>query len=1559
MPSIRTERVPVRTFNLGLFGFDHLQLVFQHDDTPLGAIQDGWFVMEGLREAGPDGAALAVEGAQGDTTLSMANGGAEGAVLVERIGTPELRGSRQVPAIGGEGLAWATMAAFAGDIDSQAFPYIALSLPGSPVPTINSSSLASSLLYYIGVDISSYMPFGTRLAPGTTTLLGSSGNDDLTVTASFTTILGGEGSDTLRGSDDGRVDRLYGGKEDDSLEWSDGFNILHGGQPGLAYDEDGIDTVGYVGAGVVRIDANPYAVPHYRPDFIATRATGTDHLYSIERLEWDETTDHIVLGNGVTLTEEDLTLKLGLEDGAGSGDRIDFSGLEGDGLLVNAADFDLLFVSRAASEGGHGLWIEEAEWIVGSPGADRIYAAPLVHGIEGGAGADLLDARFALPFTGGAPQGYDIEIDGGAGDDTIVAGAGRTLAVGGAGADRFVLSSMTFGAELVEFVIADAGAEDRVYAPYDFFNLTFGDAEGSPLFPLLGAMAQEAGHASFADLPENLGPWLGGPPARSDFFAFEWQLEEDLLFGSDETAGVITFAGAILYNREGSDLLIHLFLGFPQEVTEPGSNELPWTHIVNTFLPGTEAIIRVTDFDEGDLGIVFHDPGEGVPIDIETDHGPYGAIHYPGWDAAVLAMTNGGAVAPALDPRPLAPDYDPEDQGPGDDETVVAGTGADDTIVLAAAADTTVEAGGGNDTVETGSGDDRLDGGAGVDTLTGGVGNDLYIVDSEGDTVVETEHGGTDEVRASVSFTLPEFVENLTLVGGGGESVSALAETSASGTGNALANRLVGNEASNTLAGLGGNDTLLGGMGSDALDGGNGSDGYVYIAGDGDDVIVDTGPAGDRDVLVLGGLAPADVSFHRLAGAPDDLVLTFAVGGRVLIRDFAAAPGTGIDAVTFDDGTVWERTSLEAFAAMAPVLDGDPPQAEDDFDLVAVGSSVVIPWEALTANDRDFDGDPLSIVEVANVSGGATVTIEPEISLRLLTPSGFAGLVTFDYRISDGAGGEAWATAEIAVVPGEPANTAPVAGDDAGFETTVGVPLEISAAELTANDQDADGHPLEIVSVQNGGHGTAALSGGVVLFTPEPGYSGPASFSYTVSDGRGGTATAAVSITIAAPAANVITGTNGGETLTGTPGADYIDGRGADDTLVGRGGDDIFRVAGERSGFGAYQGGAGFDRIQGSARNDVIAIATLAGIEAIDGGEGSDVVRLTAGDDRLSLANVEVTSIETIDAGAGNDTVIGSEGADRILGGPGDDRLSGLGGDDVFLVEGMGGFDVFRGGEGTDRIEGSAGDDVIGLADTSGHLAGIEIIDAGAGHDVIRLTGGNDRLDLTALSVTGVEVIEAGAGNDTVTGSAGADRIDGGSGNDRLTGGAGDDVFAVAGTDTGFDVMKGGEGTDRIQGSAGDDVIGLADVASNLSGIEIIDGGQGFDAIRLTEGNDRLDLSAIGVFGIEAIEAGAGDDRIVASAADDVISGGAGRDTFIFRPGFGHDVIADFETGDAANPDGDLIDVRALGYRNLAEILADATETAAGTLITADDGSTLTVANVALGQLEADDFRFA
>lgn len=162
----------------------------------------------------------------------------------------------------------------------------------------------------------------------------------------------------------------------------------------------------------------------------------------------------------------------------------------------------------------------------------------------------------------------------------------------------------------------------------------------------------------------------------------------------------------------------------------------------------------------------------------------------------------------------------------------------------------------GSDILKGLGGNDLLDGGTGDDTMYGGAGDDIYIVDSVNDKVIELTGEGIDLVKASVSFTLGAFVENLLLTG----------TAAINGTGNALANTLTGNSGNNILKGLAGNDILdggagadqlIGGTGMDTMTGGAGNDRFVFADGDfasktstGADVIVDF-TAGDKIDLSL------------------------------------------------------------------------------------------------------------------------------------------------------------------------------------------------------------------------------------------------------------------------------------------------------------------------------------------------------------------------------------------------------------------------------------------------------------------------------------------------------------------------------------------------------------------------------------------------------------------------------------------------------------------------------------------------------------------------------------
>lgn len=241
---------------------------------------------------------------------------------------------------------------------------------------------------------------------------------------------------------------------------------------------------------------------------------------------------------------------------------------------------------------------------------------------------------------------------------------------------------------------------------------------------------------------------------------------------------------------------------------------------------------------------------------------------------------------------------------------VIKGTAKADTLTGSDLADV-IKGFAGNDTLNGLGGVDLLDGGTGADTMNGGAGNDTYLVDNAGDVVVEALGGGVDTVKASISYTLASFVENLLLAG----------TAAINGTGNDLGNKLTGNAAANVLSGLGGNDVLDGKAGADTLIGGTGND--TYIVDNPGDVCTELGGQGTDTVqasltwtlaaniekLLLTGSAAIDGTGNDLAntitGNSAANALNGLGGADVLLGGAGAdtlTGGAGQDVMTGGDG---------------------------------------------------------------------------------------------------------------------------------------------------------------------------------------------------------------------------------------------------------------------------------------------------------------------------------------------------------------------------------------------------------------------------------------------------------------------------------------------------------------------------------------------------------------------------------------------------------------------------------------------------------------------------------
>jgi hypothetical protein len=183
-------------------------------------------------------------------------------------------------------------------------------------------------------------------------------------------------------------------------------------------------------------------------------------------------------------------------------------------------------------------------------------------------------------------------------------------------------------------------------------------------------------------------------------------------------------------------------------------------------------------------------------------------------------------------------------------------------------------------------------------------------------------------------------------------------------------------------------------------------------------------------------------------------------------------------------------------------LPNQPPVAINDDVATAASTTVTIP---VLGNDSDPDGDPLSVTTAAQGANGS-VAINANNTVTYTPNSGFAGTDGFGYIVSDGRGGTASASVSVAVT--QP-NRSPVAVNDSGA-TPANTPVTIA---VLPNDSDPDGDSLSVAAVTQGAKGTVTITAsGTVIYSPGKSFKSSDSFTYTIRDSRGATATAMVTV---------------------------------------------------------------------------------------------------------------------------------------------------------------------------------------------------------------------------------------------------------------------------------------------------------------------------------------------------------------------------------------------------------------------------------------------------------------
>jgi len=235
--------------------------------------------------------------------------------------------------------------------------------------------------------------------------------------------------------------------------------------------------------------------------------------------------------------------------------------------------------------------------------------------------------------------------------------------------------------------------------------------------------------------------------------------------------------------------------------------------------------------------------------------------------------------------------------------------------------------------------------------------------------------------------------------------------------------------------------------------------------------------------------------------------VTRPANGKVRVRNdgsIAYAPNpdfAGID--TFDyvvsDGQGGTATATVT-VSVNPI--NDAPRAENDRVQMEVGAGMVI--DAL-ANDHDPDG-PQALLTITKMPSHGTASLTAYNTIAYTPERKFEGYDTIEYQYSDGLESS---SATITIAVGN-ANSAPAAKDDE-VETTSGEPVAI---DVRANDKDADGDKMIVYGLTRPEHGEVTIDGGIVTYSPEPGFVGTDTFTYKVRDGQGGRGKATVRVKV-------------------------------------------------------------------------------------------------------------------------------------------------------------------------------------------------------------------------------------------------------------------------------------------------------------------------------------------------------------------------------------------------------------------------------------------------------------
>ncbi|GBE75901.1 hypothetical protein myaer87_31280 [Microcystis aeruginosa NIES-87] len=645
---------------------------------------------------------------------------------------------------------------------------------------------------------------------GRNRLEGRSGNDRLEGRDGDDTLLGGVGDDTLLGG--AGEDSLSGGEDNDWLSLGSGDDYAFGDTGNDTFEAgSGADIIdGSEGTDVVRFEGRlaAYAIKESEDEFVVSIDGGQTIVRGIEIFEFADgsvNAESLVVEHAKAIfddTLDSINLNVITDEIQGKIFDVIFVATQYEfkvikigtrlQIIVENNQSASLFIHEDATDSTLNLADINVQFAIGYIGNDTFYTTGTESVfLSGGDGNDTLTGGNGNDWIIG-DTGAD-QLIGGAGNDILYIDAQDTVIKGGEGQDIAIVTTnqaitLDLGLSSLEMALGNDGND--TFTNSSTVSVTIDGGKGDDT--IKGGTGDDGliGGEGSDRLQGNLGnDNLGGSDGND---ALDGNQGDDTLNGGN--------GDDLLNGQEGKDSIN----GNSGNDTLNGGDD-------NDILSGGEGNDSLNgspgdDSLNGDIGNDILNGGDGN----DTLNGGEGDDTLNGGNDSDRLF--GGIGQDSLNG---GLGNDSIDGGEGQD--TLTGSNGNDTI-NGGLGDDNLDGGSDNDLLNGEEGNDTLNGAGGIDTLVGGLGNDTYQIDTTTDTITENANQGTDTVQSSVTYTLGNNLENVTLTG----------TTNINGTGNTLNNVITGNSGNNILNGSDGNDTLIGGTGNDTLTGGAGGDQFTF-----------------------------------------------------------------------------------------------------------------------------------------------------------------------------------------------------------------------------------------------------------------------------------------------------------------------------------------------------------------------------------------------------------------------------------------------------------------------------------------------------------------------------------------------------------------------------------------------------------------------------------------------------------------------------------------------------------------------------------------------------------